>query len=275
MLNHEIHTDIKSYYDQRAPLQLYPYAESWDNVIEKFANLLDRIIQKQLNRSSSKIKVYDCTCGIGTQALGLRAKGYEVAASDLSPEMVRFANQYAEERNLKGIEFFSQDLRSPLPDRWHQQFDVSMSINNSLVFLSNEEEGDSELVSAINNIHNSLKPDGVILLSLRPYDEYLKTRPSEPPRRNWQYRSFGNHEVRFSQKYDWLNNNKHYICHTKYERRWQDGSFDEINESVKVRAWREEEIIKVLTKNNFKNIESSIKQDQSGHYREIWFQARK
>src|SRR5690348_6183170 len=45
--------------------------------------------------------VLDCTCGIGTQALGLAAAGFAVSASDLSAAAVERAGREASRRGLR------------------------------------------------------------------------------------------------------------------------------------------------------------------------------
>jgi 2-polyprenyl-3-methyl-5-hydroxy-6-metoxy-1,4-benzoquinol methylase len=53
----------------------------------------------------------DCTCGIGTQALGLAALGYSVVGTDISTEAIRRARTEAETRGLNA-QFRVADLRS-------------------------------------------------------------------------------------------------------------------------------------------------------------------
>ncbi len=60
--------------------------EDWDKSIQRQAKVLDKIIQDHLRAPPSS--VLDCSCGIGTQAIGLALLGYKVHATDLSPKAV-------------------------------------------------------------------------------------------------------------------------------------------------------------------------------------------
>src|SRR5262245_13369979 len=54
--------------------------------------------------------VLDCTCGIGTQALPLAARGYRVVGSDLSAAAVARARELASARNIP-IRLVEADVR--------------------------------------------------------------------------------------------------------------------------------------------------------------------
>ena len=81
--------NIETYYDARSDFALYPYSEDWNRVIHRFGQGLHRLIQGVYpGKASRDIRFYDCTCGIGTQAIGLAQYGYQVTASDLSSRML-------------------------------------------------------------------------------------------------------------------------------------------------------------------------------------------
>ena len=54
----------------------------WQSTTREQAVILNRLFQE--NGFDASAKVLDCACGIGTQAIGLAAMGYSVAASDIS-----------------------------------------------------------------------------------------------------------------------------------------------------------------------------------------------
>jgi len=65
--------------------------EDWDRSIHQQAKVLDLLISREL--SGRPLKILDCACGIGTQALGFASLGHQVVASDLSATEVRRAEK--------------------------------------------------------------------------------------------------------------------------------------------------------------------------------------
>ena len=262
-----IMSDIAEYYDNRAKYQLLPYDEDWDNVIDKFSKVLNsRILKIFGNRT---LKVLDCTCGIGTQAIALGKLGHDVTASDISPEMVKYAETYSSARNVFP-KFIVQDLREEFPDELDERFDLTVSLNNSLIFVSNDENGDKELLKSFQNLYKLTKPGGCLMISLRPYDEYQEKQLHAPPNRQWKFREIQGETVRFRQQYNWLSDNKHYVCDTYYDFLENEG-IRTVKESVKVRAWKEHEIVTASNQAGFTKNQIEIVADPNGHYREKWF----
>ncbi len=60
--------------------------EDWDATVKCQGEALDRMIGAALGPGPHRL--LDCSCGIGTQALGLAAMGHGVHATDISPEAV-------------------------------------------------------------------------------------------------------------------------------------------------------------------------------------------
>ena len=54
----------------------------WQATTREQAEILDRLFVE--NGFDHSAKLLDCACGIGTQAIGLAAIGYNVTASDIS-----------------------------------------------------------------------------------------------------------------------------------------------------------------------------------------------
>jgi hypothetical protein len=69
------------FYDDMAPLYHLVY-EDWDASIARQANMLESVFKERWTDAADSL---DVSCGIGTQALGLAAKGYRITASDLAP----------------------------------------------------------------------------------------------------------------------------------------------------------------------------------------------
>lgn len=109
--------------------------------------------------------VYDCTCGIGTQALPLAAAGFRVTGADLSPAAVERARAEAGGRGLD-VSLSVADVRA-LPAR---RFDAVVSLDNSLPHLLT----DADLAAAVRSVRGCLGPGGLFLASVRDYDEILR-----------------------------------------------------------------------------------------------------
>jgi len=75
---------MSDFYNRLAPFYHLIYPD-WYASIDRQASTLDAIIRERLPHP---ITILDIACGIGTQALGLAALGYDVTASDLSSASV-------------------------------------------------------------------------------------------------------------------------------------------------------------------------------------------
>src|SRR5690606_28259431 len=65
--------------------------DDWTAAIERHAKMIDTLIRGKTKVSPGSPKLLDCSCGIGTQTIGLARLGYNVTASDLSRKVVRRA----------------------------------------------------------------------------------------------------------------------------------------------------------------------------------------
>jgi len=153
---------IKDFYDDFAPFYHLIFKD-WDESIARQAKTLDQIIRNEWGESHSAL--VDVSCGIGTQAIGLAQMGYEVDASDLSPEQIRRAKQEAEKRGVH-VSFSVADMIQA--SAHHQkQFDVLISCDNSVPHLLS----DSDILAAFKEFHNCLKPGGGCIITIRDYEK--------------------------------------------------------------------------------------------------------
>ena len=60
--------------------------EDWEASVRRQGQTLDRFIKTQFN--PTPMSLLDCSCGIGTQAIGLALHGYKILATDLVPSAV-------------------------------------------------------------------------------------------------------------------------------------------------------------------------------------------
>ena len=160
---------VERFYDELAADYHRVYAD-WESGIERQASALDQLIQCESSASASI--VLDCSCGIGTQAIGLAQRGYKVFASDLSPKAVARAKSEAAKRGLN-VRFAVADVRE-LVCAFDQQFDVVISCDNSLPHLLTDED----LTLALRNIRRVLTDKGLFVASIRDYDRLLAEKPS-------------------------------------------------------------------------------------------------
>lgn len=162
-------TDTAGFYDDLAE-HYHLIFEDWGLSIERQAGALGPLLENKLARGP--LKILDCACGIGTQAIGIAQRGHTVVATDLSKAAVRRAAREARKLGLD-IKFHVADMRdlSALPK---SDFDAVLVGDNSLPHLLSDED----LSQALENISIRLKPGGFLLATIRDYDSLLSTRPT-------------------------------------------------------------------------------------------------
>ena len=143
--------------------------DDWDSAIERQARILGNLLTSQ--GVKGPLKILDCACGIGTQAIGLAHLGHEVVGSDLSGAAVRRAEREARERGLT-IQFCVSDMTS-LKEVEECGFDAVVAMDNALPHLSA-----SQLRQAAAAIRSKLKPDGLLMASIRDWDALIVERPT-------------------------------------------------------------------------------------------------
>lgn len=153
---------MTDFYDQLAPFYHIIYGD-WEAAIARQATQLSSIIQAHWGEQVQTL--LDISCGIGTQALGLAAQGYQVTASDLSVKEIDRARQEAQQRNLD-IRFSVCDMRA-VYNHHQAQFDVLLSCDNSIPHLLSDEE----ILTALQQMYACTCPGGGCLLTIRDYDK--------------------------------------------------------------------------------------------------------
>ncbi|MEL7531943.1 MAG: class I SAM-dependent methyltransferase [Bacteroidota bacterium] len=228
----------------------------WDRSIARQAAVLDRLIGTYADRKVEKL--WDCTCGIGTQALGLAAKGYQILGTDLSAKAVARAKREAKQRALSAT-FATADLRvsEQLPQ---SLFDVILSCDNSLPHLLQTEE----LLLALINIKDRLKDNGLFIGSMRDYDQIVLEQPSStsPSRK-----MVGKEEIISFQTWDWEADPIYQIKHFVIK-----GKGDEYQTKVRratYRAYQREEMGEAFRAAGFKKI-SWLFPNETGYYQPIF-----
>ncbi len=150
-----------SFYKGLTPFYHLIYPD-WEGSIKRQASDLKSVIAENWGEGVSS--VYDVSCGIGTQALGLAELGYSVTGSDISSEEINRAKEEANKKNLE-MEFMVSDMRE-LAEDLTEQFDVVMSCDNSVPHLLTDED----ILKAFRELWRCAKCGGGCIITVRDYD---------------------------------------------------------------------------------------------------------
>ena len=215
--------------------------EDWQESVRRQGRTLDRFIRAQLGRGP--VSVLDCSCGIGTQAIGLALHGYTVHATDLSSAAVARAEREAGEFGV-AMTFGVADFRR-LETEVEGIFDVVLSCDNSLPHLLSDED----LLAAARNMRAKLRGDGLLLISIRDYVEIAKERP-----RFASTRIVDGPEGRriVFQVWDWHEERTYTMQHFIVKQ--TDGGWDTTERVTEYRALLREELSAILGEAGFSEI---------------------
>jgi SAM-dependent methyltransferase len=159
-------SDPRTFYDELSDDYHLIYPD-WAASVARQGAALDRVILDALGPGAKS--VLDCSCGIGTQALGLAARGHRVTGADLSPRAAERAASEAAARN-DALPVLAADMRH-LPFA-PGSFDVVLSADNSVAHLLT----DADLAAALASMKHILRPGGLLVITMRDYTEALATR---------------------------------------------------------------------------------------------------
>ncbi|MFE9045881.1 class I SAM-dependent methyltransferase [Streptomyces sp. NPDC007818] len=190
-------TSVARFYDELADDYHLIYSD-WDASIRRQGDALDALIG--LDRAA----VLDCSCGIGTQAIGLALRGHRVTGTDISPRAAARAALEAAHRGLSLRTAAADMRRLPFPDG---QFDTVVCADNSLPHLLTEQD----VNTALAEMRRVLRPGGQLLISTRPYDDLLRDRPaSTPPQVSEVAEPDGGERTVTFQLWHWHDDGEHY-----------------------------------------------------------------
>lgn len=163
-----------AFYDELAPFYhlLYP---DWAASVERQGAALDALL-RELGVTPGA-PVLDAACGIGTQTLGLAARGYAVSASDLSPGAVARLGRELAARGLAGrVTTAVRDLRTlaGVPDGSQAAL---LACDNSVPHLLS----DAEILRAFRACRRCLAPGGAAVFSVRDYAALGRIDPDVRP----------------------------------------------------------------------------------------------
>lgn len=244
---------VRDFYDQLAA-DYHLIFDDWRQAIVRHSACLDALIRAQSSRSLP-LTLLDCSCGIGTQAIGLAQRGYTVHATDLSPVAVERARQ---ESLAMGVEmtFGVADFRE-LAEQVGGTFDVVLSCDNALPHLLD----DADLCLAAQNMRQKLNPGGLLLVSIRDYDQLLLEKPQGTP-----LRVFGAGEDRriVFQVWDWIADAPVYTVN-HFILRCKGDAWMTTHQATQYRALQRTELSAILEEAGFSEIRWQMP-DETGHY---------
>ncbi len=245
----------QKFYDQLASDYHLIYPD-WKESVLKQGKVLDEIIRKKAGMSPRT--VLDCSCGIGTQTIGLGLLGHQVHGTDISTKAIKRA---IKEARLFGIKasFDVADLRS-LSIEVNGIFDIVLSCDNSLPHLLTNDD----LLEAAKNMRSKLHPGGLLIVSIRDYDQILIEKPTSTQPKI--FNDVDGKRVVF-QLWEWASDGRSYTLHlfilTENEGKWRTHRY-----STQYRTLRRHELDEILTEAGFVNIEWYMP-DESGYFQPI------
>src|ERR687885_2233242 len=127
---------VVRFYDQLAENYHLIYSNWKEGGVPRQGEALDKLIRATIG--PPPLGVLDCSCGIGTQAIGLALRGYQVRGSDLSSRAVERARKEARAFDVD-VDFSVADMRD-LETQIEGTYDVVLSCDNSLPHLQTDDD---------------------------------------------------------------------------------------------------------------------------------------
>src|SRR3954462_7382978 len=122
-------SSVVEFYDGLAADYDLVYGNQWDDAVAGQGGALDSLIKRA--RPDAR-DVLDCSCGIGTQAIGLALRGYRVHGTDISERSIKRARAEAARLGAE-VSFGVDDFRDL--GTVSREFDVVLSCDNALPHL--------------------------------------------------------------------------------------------------------------------------------------------
>jgi len=159
---------IREFYDGLAPTYdlIYP---DWVASAERQGAAVHGLLRAALGEGP--LRVLDCTCGIGTQLVGLAPYGLELVGTDLSP----VATSRARAETGGAVPVAAADMRA-LPVR-SGAVDAVLALDNAVGHLLTP----TDLARAASELARVPRPGGLVMLSVRDYDWVRVSRPGGLP----------------------------------------------------------------------------------------------
>ncbi len=248
---------VTDYYDRLSLQYRHNMGWDWDATMRDEGATLSRFVAQVMNRPEP-LALLDCSCGVGTQAIGLGLQGHRVHATDLSPVSIDCARAEAEKLGLE-MAFEVADYRS-LGESVTDTFDVVLSCDNSIAHCLT----DTDLAVALASMKSRLNSGGLLLLSIRDYDTLVRERPRFN-NEHVQDRDDGRRVV--FQVWDWDDDGERYAMH-QFLLREHDGDFKASHFRTRLRALRRDQLLDAVRHAGYVEVRWHRPED-SGYYQPI------
>lgn len=229
----------------------------WEAAVRQEGASLGRFLENEVGRGGP-YALLDCTCGIGTQAIGLALQGHQVHATDLSKVSVECARREAGNLNVD-MSFGVADFRM-LNESVSDTFDVVLTCDNSIAHCLQDEDLDA----AVTSMKMRLNPGGLLLISLRDYDALLLDK-----------RRFNNEHVQdrpdgrrvVFQLWDWASDGRSYRNH-QFLIKEIDGHYELKHFETELRVLRRDEVTAAVRRAGYEDVRWHGP-EASGYYQPI------
>lgn len=236
-------SSVEEFYNNLS-LNYHLQFSDWEESLKYQSMVIDNLIGRYLHQKPENIKLLDCSCGIGTQAIGLALKGYNVSATDLSEKAVKRCKEEADKHNVN-IKCKVADFRT-LEKQIDGLFNCIISFDNALPHLFTRED----LYLGIKNIYNKLNAGGIFLASIRDYDSALEHRTKvQPP---YVHDDENGRRITL-QVWDWNEDNTYKM--NLYIINHQGNECITNYDYTMYKAWTRAEMTEVMRECGFKNIQ--------------------
>jgi len=163
---------VQTFYDNMAADYDKLFAD-WEATTMEQALLLEGIFSGE--GFDKNARILDCACGIGTQAIGLAALGWDVTASDISDGELAQAKERSAKNDVQ-IRFEHADFCA-LSQTFSESFDIVIAMDNALPHMLSHEK----LEAAVQSMVGQLASGGLFVASIRDYDALLESKPPYSP----------------------------------------------------------------------------------------------
>ena len=230
--------------------------EDWEASMARQAAALGPIVERGCGELRV-LRILDCACGIGTQALGLAKRGHRITGCDLSSAAVARAGSEARQRGLD-LRLFVADMRdlSAVPE---DDFDAVVCLDNALPHL----DGHEQLIQAATQMRRKLRPGGFFMASIRDYDRLVQEKPVVHGQAF--LRDQGRRRI-VHQVWDWIDDRR-YTFHLYITRQTPDG-WESLHFASTYRAILRDELTSVLEGAGFIHVRWMVPAE-SGFYQPL------
>ena len=219
----------RGFYDDLAATYdlIYP---DWEGSIALQAQALNRAIRQHVGAGG--LRALDCACGIGTQLIGLAALGYAMAGCDLSPAAAARAAAECAARGLAAAVVAADMRHLPHAD---SSFDAVVCADNALPHLLTA----ADVSRALREMRRVCRPDAVIVVTTRNYDQLVAERPVSTP---VQVSSRAGLRAVTIQLWDWRGESTVYDLTHLQVRETVPGQWTATSRATTYRAWTRGEL---------------------------------